>query len=141
MASPSDEWEELDDGYKHGSTGVFVREAMVSRGAEPPREVFEINLRRNMETASHTHDTIATFAEVRTAWEFANLLTHYFDRHPESPMTAVNYLTNNLPRYGHEVPDDAPKLPFVVEDIDAKEALRVTLEPGWIPEPVLELIE
>jgi len=141
MPSPSSEWDEINDGYRCGTTGVFVREVLVSGGGEPEREALDVNVRRNMETASHTYDTIATFTDRRTAWEFANLLTHYFDQHPNDPMTSIDGLISNLPRYGYEVPDDAPELPFVIEDMDAKEALRIKLEPGWIPDSVSELFE
>lgn len=142
MTEPTDAsegWEEVEGGLRRDEMGVFVSEVRIQQLGEPERRAYEVRVRRRMGTSAHTIDSIATFADGQTAWAFANLLTHYFDRHQDPPQMAVSGLTSNIPRYGHEVPDDAPELPTIVEELTAREALEMAARPGWVPNDVAEL--
>lgn len=87
MVSPHGDWEDVENGYVREDRGVFVEPAVVlfgdglrtySRGvAESDANCYSVEVRTGIESESESWHPAAQFAELLTAWEFANLLTHY----------------------------------------------------------------
>lgn len=82
MVSPKESWEETEQGYRSGGTEIYIL----------PTRTVEQNGRQYVEVIDdaeeatqwdllleyRTHQKeVATFEDPRTAWEFANALTHY----------------------------------------------------------------
>lgn len=147
MVSHHPEWDDVEDGYRQGDTGIFVSPAIVQSGPHgsshrsggvPPEEAnaYSVEVRTSMETAGETWDPVAHFTNPRTAWEFANLLTHFFEAKHDARSAKTGLLTDE-PHYSGE----SKTLPDIVEDLNAQEAFLVLLHPGVVPEPMRDLLE
>lgn len=147
MVAPHPDWSDTEDGYRNDNVGIFVEPASLQTSpgttyhrsggiTDEEANAYAVELRSGMETASHTWDVIAHFTDARTAWEFANLLTHYFDTRPDA-RSAKTELLGDDPTY----PGDSKDLPQPVEDYDAFEAFLTLLHPGVVPEPMRELFD
>lgn len=147
MASPHPDWDDTDDGYRRDDVGIFVEPAVVdsgpgtsftrSGGISPnDANAYAVEIRTGMETAGHTWDVVANFSEARAAWEFANILTHYFEARVDELSAKSNLLTDD-PDY----PGDSMELPTVVEDYNAEQAFLAMLHPGAVPEPMRDLFD
>jgi hypothetical protein len=147
MVSYHPEWDDVEDGYRRGSTGIFVSPAIVRSGSHgsahrsgdistEDANAYSVELRTRMETASETWDPIANFEDQRTAWEFAHLLSHFFEVKHE-PSSAKSDLLTVDPNY----PGDSKTLPDIVENMSAQEAFLTLLHPHPTPESMDDLLE
>lgn len=81
MVSPSDNWEEREDGYELGDTSVLVQEieGRYSEGGEMTEYTGYSVIVYMGPTGHASPQEIATYESPREAWELAHILTHYFD--------------------------------------------------------------
>lgn len=125
MVSPSESWEEVENGYRKGETGIFVEQTFVQGGEVLRKSECQnsnsstVSIRRKMETAYHTWNTLVSFSEARTAWEYANLVTHYIEETSGSPRQAEAELMGES---GYEQETWTP--PPIVEEMSALEVMR-----------------
>ena len=137
MVSPRDGWEDREDGYRRDDVGVFVEPTVVDDGeavvagdeelaverAETydAADAFTVTLCREMESDDDTRTPLVRFAEPRSAWESANLVTHYvaasFD-----PSFAESELAGTA---GHDPDRWRPE--GIVSDLSAEAVLRKTV--------------
>jgi hypothetical protein len=129
MVSPSDAWDDTDDGFQKGDTGLFVTPCYVAntdnvqmaqtvpRGEE---NAYAVELVRGLGHAPQQHDVLVRFADEVSAWEFAHLFTHYIDEKMGADMAMMDI---DDP-YGDS---GAESLPEIIEDRSAEQALRMLL--------------
>lgn len=89
-----------------------------------------------METVSESWDPVASFTNARTAWEFANLLTHFFEAKFDADVAKSDLLSVD-PHYTGE----RKTLPDIVENLNAQEAFLTLLHPDIVPESMEEILD
>lgn len=147
MVSPHSNWEDEENGYRSAGVGIFVEPTAVEAGREgsyrasggvspDDANAYSVDLRTGMGTEKRTWDPIATFDDPRTAWEFAHLLTHYFEA-CSSARAARDDLLGDDPGYS----GDAEALPEPVAGMDAEAAFRRFVHPYSIPGRLRERLE
>lgn len=125
MVAPSEEWEDTEDGYRNGDTVVFVRPVSVQWSDGDGRLKSGEGYGVSAEYGYDGHRSVATFGDARTAWEFANLLTHYLDRRGPA-QSALSELTREN---GPGMDADLWEPPALIEDMEAVEVLEKMA--GW----------
>lgn len=147
MVAPHPAWSDTDDGYRRGDVGVYVQPALLETSpgssfhrsggvSETDANAYSVEVRTGLETAGETWDVIAHFADARTAWEFTNLLTYYFEAEVDARFAKSNLLHSD-PDY----PGDEQELPDLVKDLGAGEALQRLLHPRPLPNAVENALE
>lgn len=119
--------------------GVFVTPVMVQsrRGGSVHRSgrieseeanAYSVEIRTSMGTAAESWDPVVNFTDPRTAWEFAHLLTHFFEARHDSRPVKADLLTD-----GPYHAENSESLSNIVEDLDAQEAFLTLLHPSVVP--------
>lgn len=120
MVAPHSEWDDTEAGYRNDDTLVAVRPISIrwteANGKPKSREGYEVTI----EYGYQSRRSMATFTDPRTAWEFANLLTHYLDR--RTPIRSA--LLDLSPEYGETDGKNAGQLPKIVDELSAVETLK-----------------
>lgn len=124
MVSPNDSWKDIEDGYESssGSVKIYVESEVVrknegARQAETVQDPEDGNVWAVIVTYSTSHWIVTRFEEQRTAWEFANLLTHLFSE--LAPRAAKGVIMDT------GASGEGTTLPTVVEERrDAESVLR-----------------
>lgn len=126
MVSPRDSWDDVEDGYRSGDVGVFVEPRRVDgeegRVAEratdyADADAFAVSMCRALGSDDETSTPLVSFADARTAWEYANLVTHYVSESFD-PRFAETELRGNA---GHDPDGWRPDGP--VSDLSAADVL------------------
>ena len=137
MVSPHPAWEDGERGYVRGETELVVYplrterdgaaffERVVREWEEADALGVRVVYRRR--TAGEGTRVLARFTELRTAWEFANLLTHFFEGRDGVRATADLR------------PERSDAVPRVVSDLTAGEVLGRLLRPRSLPDELREL--
>ena len=147
MVSHHPEWKDVEDGYTLEDAGVFVSPAIVQSGPhstshrsggipEDEANAYAVEVRTRMGTASETWDPVANFTNPRTAWEFANLLTHFFEAKFDA-----DFAKNDLLSADHQYTGESKSLPDIVTDLTAQKAFLTLLHPDVVPEPMEDIID
>lgn len=138
MVSPHENWEEDGDGYRNGRTGIYVREMNMMSwddGEKFDGTVFEVVVYTDMGTVSEKPTGIADFIEPRPAWEFANILTHYFEHTQVGVLAARSYL-----EYGDDAYDEwRPDSP--IEGMSGEEVFKKMVMKHRADDRVWQLID
>lgn len=114
------EWEDAEGGYRNGDTLVFVRPVSVQWSDGDGRLKSGEGYGIQAEYGYDGHRSVVAFGDARTAWEFANLLTHYLDRRG-SAQSALSELTRDKSGPGEESIYWEP--PALIEGLSAVEVL------------------
>ncbi|MFC4541878.1 hypothetical protein ACFO5R_08040 [Halosolutus amylolyticus] len=87
MVSPHESWEDVEEGYRTERVGVFVEPRSIGGGDGPTRSkiepvesaaiVYAVTMCRPLGSALESETTLVSFDDGRTAWEYANLVTHF----------------------------------------------------------------
>ena len=82
------DWTDTEDGYRNGDAIIAVYPAqaryndrvqgLTTGVPEAEANCYSVHLITDAGTVSETHDAIVQFEDPTDAWEFANILTHYF---------------------------------------------------------------
>lgn len=133
MVSPHRDWDDVEAGYVAEDRGVFVEPAVVRFGdglsthlsgvSDAEANVYSVELRTRMGRGDESWLPVAHFVELRPAWEFAHLLTHYISSVGESAM-------GELRRGRDAVPD-------VIEETSAAEVFEALC---GVPDGMEELV-
>ncbi|WP_265107879.1 hypothetical protein [Halosolutus halophilus] len=128
MVSPHDSWKDVEDGYRRGRVGVFVEPISVQGrdGPTPPETdtdepaatAYAVTMRRPMDSVFETETTLVSFEDVRTAWEYANLVTHYVAESAD-PNFAESQLQGRVGPPAERWTPDGP-----VSDLTAADVMR-----------------
>ncbi|WP_290811800.1 hypothetical protein [Halovivax sp.] len=141
MVSPHPDWEDVADGYRSGENAIFVEPAVV---ADDGRVAVSSSVRLTPDTASafvvgvwtasSAWEIVIAFDDARSAWEFANLLTHYFDGRGDLRAARRALLPDDE---GFGGPLDVPAILAETRPEDVLEAL---LAPTPVPEEVAAVV-
>lgn len=139
MVSPHPAWEDTDRGYVRGETELVVYplrvetagEAFFERVVDEWEEANALGVRvvYRRRTAAEGTRVLARFTALRTAWEFANLLTHFFEGRDGLRATAELRA------------DGEGGIPRVVSDLTAGEVLARLARPRPLPDEIRDLID
>ncbi|MDG5777792.1 hypothetical protein QA599_15160 [Haloarculaceae archaeon H-GB1-1] len=118
MVSHHPGWNDVEDGYRRRTTGVFVGPATCRDST-----AHSVTVRTNVGEPEETVDEVARFADLRDAWTFANLLTHFFEAR-----TVPTFARHDL------IADRGPLAPpTVIADRAPTEAFLALLSPAPVP--------
>lgn len=131
MVSSHPNWEDTEDGYKNGSVGVFVHPSFVRSGdgfhsasvgvPESDANAYSVSFRSGLGTGYGTHKSLVDFEDPRTAWEYANLVTHYIENAGGHEFAISELQGQSDPTENNWTPDG------IVTDLDAEETMRKML--------------
>ncbi|UTF53434.1 hypothetical protein [Natronosalvus rutilus] len=131
MVSHHAAWEDTEDGYKNGEIGVFVTPTYVvsKEGVNYAREsdtgananVYSVSFRTGIESGYERRKSLVDFKDPRTAWEYANLATHYIEHANIAEFAVLELQGRGTPTDQNWIPDG------VVADMAAEEVMRKML--------------
>ncbi|ELZ21635.1 MULTISPECIES: hypothetical protein [Natrinema] len=131
MVSPHPNWVDAEDGYKNGSIGVFVHPAFIRAGdgvysssvgvPESDANAYSVSFRSGLGTGYGSHKSLVDFEDPRTAWEYANLATHFFEEAPTTEFAVSRLQGISDLMEDNWTPDG------VVSDMGAEEVMRKML--------------
>jgi hypothetical protein len=92
MVRPAPDWGDTDDGFQRDTARIVVSESeytVVRSGEQQSITGYAVRA-WDTESGLEGRTEVATFEDARAAWEFANLLTHYFsERSVEGGLEAL----------------------------------------------------
>lgn len=127
MVSPADGWKDVDNGYVSGSTRVLVEpihhevtenSEFTSSVPESEANAYAVSI-VDGSSGHGTHRTLVEIQDPRTAWEVANLCTHYLNERPAMDLTGLKY----DPAHNSE----PEKIRGVVTDLTPEEIMKALL--------------
>lgn len=131
MVSAHESWEDIEDGYKNGNHGVFVEPAFIESGggvrtarvgvADTDANAYTVSFHSGLESGSGTQKSIVDFEDPRTAWEYANLTTHFLEDAPDPEVAVPRLQGISDPTEDNWTPDG------IVTDLDAETVMRKLL--------------
>ncbi|MFC7232819.1 hypothetical protein ACFQMM_18380 [Saliphagus sp. GCM10025308] len=131
MVSHHATWEDTEDGYKNGEIGVFVTPThAVSkdrvdyarvRDTEADTTVYSVSFRTGIESGYERRKPLVDFEDPRTAWEYANLATHYIEHAHIAEFAVLELQGRGTPTDQNWIPDG------VVADMAAEAVMRKML--------------
>jgi len=146
MVSPHSDWQDEENGYVNGSAAIFVKPVIQNRMStaipedEEDANAHAVEIRTGYGSCPGRHDYAAVCEDPVVAWEYANLLTHYFserlDRVPDEMVVKNEIVTSR-----EEGIDDSESLPFLIEEMTAEEAFVQQTDSFKRPAAVEELLD
>jgi len=138
MVSPQPDWDDVDHGYRYGGWEITVTEMQYSRwedGELDEGTAYSVAIVGLIDGVADSHREIISFKKLRPAWEFANILTHYFVHYPFGVEGArTNLLHSEMPE--EQWYPDGP-----VEDMSANEAFWKMATEYDMPSEVADLVD
>jgi hypothetical protein len=133
MVSHHPDWSDVENGYRRHRTGVFVVPGDDSALDDAPLSeatAYAVVVRTCLSEPEETRDEIARFADLRVAWEFANLLTHFFHARPVPTFARHDLLAES----------GALSPPTVVTERSAVDTFLSLLSPSPVPDSMTSLV-
>ena len=136
MVSPHSDWQDEEN-----DSAVFVKPvtfdgiSVIIQEDEDDADAFVVEIRTGYGSGYGTRDHAAFFEDPLTAWEYANLLTHFFGI-TGGPEVSKGDLLHQNP---HDEFDPEP-VPRIVEDLSAKEVFQRQLPEYLQPAALQEIL-
>lgn len=144
MVRPHTDWTDIEDGYRRNDVIIAVNPAHATTGEtggalrsgvpEANANCYSVDLLTAVDTPSESYEDLVQFEDPTAAWEFANLLTHYFAADGVDVMGRKRVFTGADPDAG-----DHPQGP--VTNTPAVRVFTAILGYYPIPDEMADLIE